>query len=312
MTSLWWLGLGLVLLPVWWHRQKRQSTKATPLATARFLPRAEPKQRRVWRWVEIILLLLRCLLIAMVTAWLADMVIAWRGDTRIAPAADNGGDPLRWLAAHEREFKKDARIVVEGDAPMPAVAPTYAHAVKLETKPADRPAPVRHVYIESPERERWLALFAAADGPVRYVVDNAVGTQTQLVVWDSEAAPPPGMRAPLWWTSSQQALGSPRKVAWEGLTLTVGSAPAGRTWQFSPLLPSSAAQARALLSAWEYLETGAAAYAAPPGELAKAPQATAVKPLPVDPAPGPLREPLAWCALALFALERILAHVGKR
>lgn len=310
MSTLWWLGLGLMLLPIWWHRQKRQSTKAAPLATARFLPRAEPKQRRVWRWVEIILLLLRCLMIAAVTAWLADLVIAWRGDTQLQPAKENAGDPLRWLAAHEREFKKDARISVAGDAPMPAARPAFQRQVTLATAAAAKTAPTRHVYIESAQRERWIALFKAAEGPVTYTIDEVAGPGTHLVVWDSEAAPPAQLRAPLWWTA--KATAGARKLEWQGTSFSYSDSPAGRALQSTPLLPASVDQARALFSAWEYIAFGAAPYTAPPGSPDAKPHAASVQPLPVEPAPGPLRESLAWIALALFALERIFAHAGKR
>ena len=66
--SMWWLTLPVLLLPVWWHRQKRERIKAMPLATARFLPRAEPQQLRVWRWTERLLLVVRCLLLVAVMA----------------------------------------------------------------------------------------------------------------------------------------------------------------------------------------------------------------------------------------------------
>lgn len=311
MNSLWWLGLGLVLLPLWWHRQKRQSTRAVPLATARFLPRAEPKQRRVWRWVENILLVLRCLLIAAVTAWLADMVIAWRGDTQLLPTRENAGDPLRWFAAHEREFKPDAKITIGGAAAMPAIAPAFPHDVKLQTGPVAVAPPDRHVYIESAQRERWAALFAAAEGPVKYTIDATPGQATQLIVWDSDAEPPPGLRAPLWWTAKVAPAGA-KAATVERLPLVVSTQERGRTWHLAPLLPSSVERARAMFAAWEYLEFGARPYVAPPGALAGTAHAAALKAAPVEPAQGPLRMYIAWAILALFALERIFAHAGKR
>ena len=88
MTSLWWWALPVLLLPVWWHRQRRRQVQATPLGTARFLPKSAPRQLRAWRWVDLILLLVRCLLLATLVAWLADPVIAWRGDTVLAAGAD--------------------------------------------------------------------------------------------------------------------------------------------------------------------------------------------------------------------------------
>ena len=45
MTSMWWFALPVLLLPIWWHRQKRERVKALPLATARFLPRAAHHNR---------------------------------------------------------------------------------------------------------------------------------------------------------------------------------------------------------------------------------------------------------------------------
>ena len=61
MISLWWFALPVLLLPIWWHRQKKERTNVAMLATARFLPATSPEQQRVWRWVHVTLLLLRCL-----------------------------------------------------------------------------------------------------------------------------------------------------------------------------------------------------------------------------------------------------------
>ena len=57
MNALWWFALPVLLLPVWWHRRKRVQNQAALMATARFLPRTEPKQTRVWRWSDPLLLL---------------------------------------------------------------------------------------------------------------------------------------------------------------------------------------------------------------------------------------------------------------
>ena len=57
--SLWWWALPVLLLPILWHRKKRKQTKSMPLASARFLPSAEPKQQRVWRFSDPLLLLLQ-------------------------------------------------------------------------------------------------------------------------------------------------------------------------------------------------------------------------------------------------------------
>jgi hypothetical protein len=98
----WWLALPLLLLPWWWHRQKRQRLTAEPLATARFLPAAEPQQLRIWQWRDRLLLLVRCLLLIALLAWLAAIIVPWRGDTVLL---DKGADrcgrssrlpPLAW------------------------------------------------------------------------------------------------------------------------------------------------------------------------------------------------------------------------
>ena len=151
--SLWWLALPVLLLPILWHRQKREQTQAAPLATARFLPASRPVQLRVWRWNDVFLLLLRCLLLATLVALLADPVLPWRGDSvLVAPGADPafvdrqareagladagrivlpGRDGYRWLHEHEREFKPQARLLLVGDVAMPATLPHLRHAVTV-------------------------------------------------------------------------------------------------------------------------------------------------------------------------------------
>ena len=199
-VALWWLALPVLLLPIWWHRQKRQRTRSQPLATARFLPVAAPQQQRIWRWADRLLLLLRCLLLSAVIAWLADVVVPWRGDTvwlgpRLdaqmvqaqlkqagmaqaqaqrfcaagsdEPACDLRTDHiLAWLAAHEREWQATARwllIANAGDVPMPAHPPALAHRLDLRVQAASAPAARvdRHVVLVSHRAERWRALFTA-------------------------------------------------------------------------------------------------------------------------------------------------------
>jgi len=171
MTSLWWWALPVLLLPIWWHRQRRRQVQATPLATARFLPKSAPRQLRAWRWVDIVLLLLRCLLLAAVIAWLADPVFAWRGDTVLAAH----GDAIGWFQAREAEWKPDAKIVVRGQQSMAAAMPHLRHAITLQTTVLPAPASTRHVAIVSDDPAPWRALFVAIDGPARYVVDQAPG-----------------------------------------------------------------------------------------------------------------------------------------
>jgi len=253
MTSLWWWALPVLLLPLWWHRQRRRQVEATPLATARFLPRSAPRQLRTWRWIDIVLLLLRCLLLATVIAWLADPVIAWRGDTVLK--AD--GDAIGWLRAREAEWRPDAKITVTGAQTMAATMPRLRHAITLSTKPSAAPVSVRHVAIVSDHPAPWRALFAAIDGPVRYVVDAAPGPGTQVFAPEGPA-------------------------------------------------PRDAATARALFEAWERQHYAPAPYVAPAQVLAADPAA------PLRHEGGAQRDALLMALIALFALERGLAHVRQR
>ena len=161
---LWWLALPVLLLPVWWHRQKRQRIRAELLATARFLPVTAPEQRRVWSWRDRLLLAVRCLLLIGLIAWLASMVFPWRGDTVLLDSgADRAWaeqqiqtahmasaqrmampeDVLSWLSEHERDWRADARILIvvaPGKVAMPARAPQFAHPVELRVQPLPAPA----------------------------------------------------------------------------------------------------------------------------------------------------------------------------
>lgn len=156
---LWWLALPVLLLPVWWHRQKRQRLKAEPLATARFLPSAAPEQLRIWRWRDRVLLLVRCLLLVTLIAWLAATIFPWRGDTVLLDAgADKAWaeqqitaagmtaaqrielppNGLQWLRQHERDWRPSARLLVVArgeQIAMPARIPPFSHQVELRTEP---------------------------------------------------------------------------------------------------------------------------------------------------------------------------------
>jgi hypothetical protein len=285
--SLWWWALPVVLLPILWHRQKRAQTKTSLLASARFLPAAEPKMQRVWRWHDLVLLALRCLLLVTLIALLADLVLAWRGDTVLVvpgtPAAvvDTeaaqritlpGRDAVTWLHAHEREFEPGARLVVVGDAVMPAVLPRFRHAVELRTAAAPAAPAERHVAIFSDRADAWRRLFAAAEGPWHIVVDAAPGPRTELVVWDRPDAPPAGLR--------------------------------GRLWHAE--LPHDPDGARALFAAWQRQHLGPQPYTAPAQVL------VADAAAPAGPASGALRRWLGLALVALFALERIVTHVRRR
>lgn len=285
--SLWWWTLPIVLLPILWHRQKREQTKTALLASARFLPAAEPKMQRVWRWHDVILLLLRCLLLVTLIALLADLVLAWRGDTMLVvpgtpPAVvDKEGaqritlpdrDAVTWLHAHEREFEPGARLVVVGDAVMPAVLPRFRHAVELRTAAAPAAPVERHVAVFSDRADAWRRLFAAAEPAWHVVVDAAPGPRTEFVVWDRPDAPPAGLRTPL--------------------------------WRAAP--PHDADGARAMFATWQRKYFGVQPYTAPAQALA--PDAAA----PAGPASGALRHWLGLALVVLFALERIVTHVRRR
>ncbi len=310
--SLWWWALPVVLLPILWHRQKRAQTKTSLLASARFLPAAEPKLQRVWRWHDVVLMLLRCLLLATLVALLADLVLAWRGDTVLVvpgtpPAAVDkeagqrvtlpDRDAVTWLHAHEREFEPGARLAVVGDAVMPAVLPRFRHAVELRTAPAPVTPAGRHVAVFSDRADAWRRLFAAAEGAWHIVVDAAPGPRTELVVWDRSDAPPAGLRAPLWWVADTTAFPELAKAAH-------ADSPRGRLWHAGP--PHDPDGARALFAAWQRQHLGAQPYTSPAQALV--PDAAA----PAGPASGALRYWLGLALVVLFALERIVTHVRRR
>jgi hypothetical protein len=310
--SLWWWTLPVVLLPILWHRRKRAQTKTSLLASARFLPAAEPKLQRVWRWDDPILLLLRCLLLGTLIALLADLVLAWRGDTvLIVPGTPPAvvekeaaqritlpdRDAVTWLHAHEREFEPGAHLLVVGDAVMPAVLPRFRHAVELRTAAAPVAPAERHVVVFSDRADAWRRLFAAAEGAWHIVVDAAPGPRTELVVWDRPDAPPAGLRAPLWWVADTTAFPELARAAH-------ADSPRGRLWHAAP--PHDPDGARALFAAWQRQHLGPQPYTAPAQALV--PDAAA----PAGPASGALRHWLSLALVVLFALERMVTHVRRR
>lgn len=329
MNSLWWWALPVLILPILWHRQKREQTKSAPLASARFLPVAQPKQLRVWRWSDPVLLLLRCLLLATLIALLADLVLPWRGDTVLvvpgtAPALvdqEAAGlkearrmtlpdrDAVNWLHAHEREFKPEARLLVVGDVAMPATLPRFQHAVVLRSQAAAPAGVERHVAVFSGRPDAWRRLFAAPAGALRYVVDARPGPKTELIVWDLPEAPPAGMRAPLWWIGDARVFPELAKYKEAGRIRYADSA-RGRLWTMEtwPLAgdDDAADDARALLAAWQRLQYPPQPFTAPPQVL------TADAKAPAGPAGGALRDMLSIALLVLFALERIVTHVRRR
>jgi len=329
--SLWWLALPVLVLPILWHRQKREQTRAAPLASARFLPKAEPKQLRVWRWNDVVLLLLRCLLLLALIALLADPVLPWRGDSvLVLPGTPQavvgrlqreagftgaqrimlpGVDAIAWLHAHEREFKPESRLLVLGDAAMPSTPPRFRHAVQWRADTA-QPAPVEHhVAVFSARADDWRRLFAAASPAWRIVVDAQPGPRTELVVWDRLEAPPGTLRAPLWWASDARVFPELTQAA-QVDGLRVAARARGRVWapaqaqDASPLHDADAA--RVLFAAWQRLQLGPQAYPMPVHATAADPNA------PAGPASGALHAFLATLLAVLFALERMLTHARRR
>jgi hypothetical protein len=325
MNSLWWAALPVLLLPVWWHRQKRERVKAAPLATARFLPRADPQQLRVWRWTDRLLLLVRCLLLVALIALLADLSLPWRGDAvLVVPGTDAAwlerqvsdagfkgarrielpaGDALGWLASHEREWKAGARLLVAGNVAMPAVQPVFRHRVELRTAAPPFPKVEHRIAIVSKRAAGWRALFAALDG--RYLVTDTPDAQSELVVWDVPEAPPQNLRAPLWWIGDASAFPELRNAPpVDGIHYA--DSPRGRLWASGGWPPADADNARTLFETWQRLHYAPVAYPAPSQVLAAAPSAR------MAPGAGALRDQLLIVLAALFAIERIMAHASRR
>ncbi|CAN7611581.1 BatA domain-containing protein [Massilia sp. LjRoot122] len=323
MNQLWWFTLPILLLPIWWHRRKREQHKAELLATARFLPRAEPRQTRAWRWNDVILLLVRCLMLATAIAWLADPVMPWRGDTVVVAigtdpkwveqqAAQAGlakadrlsmpaAQTITWLRAHQREWRPEARLLVVGDLPMPALLPEFGRRIELRTL-ARRPEKTeRHVHIVSERPEQWRRVFAAEG----VTIDATPSAKTALIVWDRKDTPPPSLRAPLWLVTDTAAfpeLGKAPQV--DGLRYA--DSPRGRLWHSDAWPPQTADAARALLDNWQRLHAGPPAYTAPSRVFEASSAARAPEPS------GALRDMLMAALVALFVLERILTHARRR
>lgn len=327
MNSLWWWALPVLLLPILWHRQKREQTRTMPLATARFLPQSEPVQLRVWRWKDLFLLLLRCLLLAVLIALLADPVLPWRGDSvLVVPGADPAfvdkqvreaglmdarrielpdRDAYRWLHEHELEFEAQARLLLAGDVAMPAVLPRLRHAVIVRSL-ATPPGPdEQHVSVFSRRADAWRKLFGALDGTQRTVFDEQVNAKTALVIWDLPEAPSASLRAPLWWVADATSFPELEKAPQvDGMRYLDSTR--GRLWRAAWLPPQDAAAARTLFASWQRLHVGLRPYTAP----AQAPVVDARAP--AGPDGGALHDALSAALLVLFALERIVTHVRRR
>lgn len=327
MNALWWLGLALLALPLLWHRQRRQRARQEPLATARFLPRTDPQQLRVWRWTDRLLLLVRCLLIAAVLAWLADQVLPWRRDAVLIPFGTDsqwaerqiqlagfndaswiavpGGDPFAWLARHDREWRSGSRLLVLGNVPMPAAPPRSRHQIEVRSRVPAFARTEQRVVVVSKRPAQWRALFAALDGPRQYKVDDTPDGAAELVIWDVPQAPPAGLRAPLWWAGDATPFPELDKAAQvDGMRYAAGAR--GRIWSAATWPPQEPDAARRLFEQWQRLHYAPLPYTMPSQTLAAT--ATAV---PAQ-SSGALRYLLTLVLLGLFAMERILAHASRR
>ncbi|RZA34433.1 MAG: hypothetical protein EOP92_15740 [Lysobacteraceae bacterium] len=323
MNQLWWFALPVLLLPIWWHRRKREQHKAELLATSRFLPRAEPRQTRAWRWNDIILLIVRCLMLATAIAWLADPVTPWRGDTVIiatgtdAKWADTqtaqaglvkadrlvmpAAHTMSWLRAHQREWRPEARLLALGDVPMPALLPEFGRRIELRTLARPPEKVERRVHIASERPEQWRRVFAAEG----MTIDTTPGPKTALIVWDRKNAPPPSLRAPLWLVTDTAAFPELAKAP-QVDGLRYADSPRGRLWHAQAWPPQTADAARALLDNWQRLHAGPPSYTAPSRVFEASSAARAPEPS------GALREMLMAALVALFVLERILTHARRR
>jgi len=326
MQPLWWFALPVLLLPVWWHMRKRERTRTDLLATARFLPSAAPQQQRVLRWTDVLLLLVRLALLAVLIAWMAVLAMPWKGDTVFidpsleaspwaAQQVQSAGmgaaarEPLpsdlwNWLALNEHEWRPEARfLILARRASMPALPPRLAHGADLRLAPSSAVPNTtpreRHIVISaSSERlPRWQALFSAfstaADGANRYVLTDTPTAATELIVWDRPGAEPPtAWKAPLWWRTSD--------------TNGQAQTPQGLTWAAPQWPLQDVDAARALYERWQVATAPTAPYLMP----AQALKAERNQPLPAPLARSP--EWLALALLALFAIERILTHARRR
>jgi len=361
---LWWLALPVLLLPVWWHRQKRQRVKAEALATARFLPSAPPEQLRVWQWRDKLLLAVRCLLLVTLIAWLAATIFPWRGDTvlmdagvdkawaekEIAAAGFSNAarielpaDALSWLRTNERDWRSDAKVLLiarAGQIAMPARVPQFSHQTTIRTQPATVPAVApsaapsspqsiasptasaavaveQHIALAAPATRvaAWRSLFNAFDsagnGARRYKLSAEPDVSTTLIVWDTpNAVPPAAWRATDWWIAPSPSafpeLAKTSTLTINGVTLKYADSPRGRLWTSDAFPPRDADTARALYDAWQLLSAAPApAYAMPSQTFAAA---RGTLPAITDAKPATW---LAFALLALFMIERILAHARR-
>ena len=291
----WWLALPILMLPIWWHRQKRRRTRAKTLATARFLPAAEPQQQRVWQWMERLLLVLRCAMLIALIALLADVISHSRGDTvLIAEGMDKAWVDLQieqtklqqaqqlkfcasaacapvqlaghqsilsWLSLHEEQWNEPARILIlakDTQVNMPALQTPFVHQIELRLQATTKkPEPEeRHITVVSERAERWAALFksyeSAGLGNARYIIAASPNPKTELIIWESAAAPDASWRAATWWINDAKAFPTLKIDKEFGFAKTADSA-AGRLY-LSDWRISEESEARSLYNFWQKIQ----------------------------------------------------------
>ena len=125
------------------------------------------------------------------------------------------------------------------------------------------------------------------------MISETPSPKTELIVWDREdGEPPPDWKAPLWWRTADATA---QKQTKQGLVWTAPQ------W---PLRDVDGA--RALYERWQAAIALPAAYPMQAQVL----EAARTKPLPAPLARSP--EWLTLALLALFAIERIMAHARRR
>ena len=210
-----------------------------------------------------------------------------------------------WIARHEREWKPDARLLVLGNVNMPATQPHFARQVELRSQAAATKAAPVTVAIVSGRAAQWRAMFDALDGARRFNITSTPNAHAGLIIWDRSEAPPAGLKAPLWWVGDATTFPELKRGS-SVAGLRYADSDRGRLWASSAWPPVDADSARAQFELWQRLHFAPLPYAVPPQVLAPTPSANTA------PASGALRSLLTIALLALFALERILAHATRR
>ena len=348
MQPLWWFALPVLLLPVWWHMRKRERTRTDILATARFLPAATPQQQRVLRWSDVLLLLARLALLAVLIAWMAVLVMPWKGDTVfVAPglqaspwaeqqiqAAGMGSaarEPLpddlwNWLALNEHEWRPEARfLILASSAAMPALPPRLAHNADLRLAPpptagpatppaaasaAAAPPSAAPMIAQRPPRERHVVVSAPPERMARWqALFAAFGTAADGANrYVLSSAPLQATELIVWDHPDTQPPPSWKAPLWWRTAAANGQA------QTPQGLTWTAQQwplsdIDGARALYERWQQATTRPASYPMS-AQTIKAGRSKPLPAPLARSP--EWLALALLALFAIERILTHARRR